>query len=103
MRLIDADLFKQQMSALALTSPSFFTSKVVKLLEIIDKQPTVDAVPVVRGEWETVPNKVVEHGEVETRGIAERCSNCFHASPDFKKHMNFCPNCGADMRKKVDE
>lgn len=49
MRLIDADLFKQQMSAMALTSPSFFTSKVVKLLEIIDKQPTAyDLEAVVR-------------------------------------------------------
>ena len=40
MRLIDADIFKQQMAAVALTLPSFSTSKVVKLLEIIDKQPT---------------------------------------------------------------
>ena len=44
-RLIDADLFKQQMAALALESPSYSTSKVVALLKIIDKQPTVEAVP----------------------------------------------------------
>ena len=49
MRLIDADIFKQQMAAMALTSPSFFTSKVVQLLEIIDKQPTAyDLEAVVR-------------------------------------------------------
>lgn len=52
MRLIDADLFKQQMSALALTSPTFFTSKVVKLLEIIDKQPTAYDVEEVVEELE---------------------------------------------------
>ncbi len=53
--------------------------------------------PVVRAHWETVPNRVLEHGEVEIRGTAERCSSCMHASKDFKKWFDRCPNCGAKM------
>ena len=71
-----------------------------ELLGCIEDSPTVEAVPIAYGKWETVPNKVVEHGEVITRGSAERCSNCFHASPDYKKYMMYCPNCGAKMKKE---
>ena len=87
MRLIDADEFKKQMAAMALTSPSYFTNKVVKLLEIIDKQPTVEAVPVVQGEW-------VKFGSWAV------CSKCNHIM-EYNRKSNFCPECGADMRKKV--
>lgn len=62
--------------------------------------PTVDAVPVVRGEWV---------GSDSQCGIA--CSVCgvsvddFCCSADYidmNYQPNFCPNCGADMRKDGD-
>ena len=49
------------------------------ILRIIDEQPTIEAAPVVYGEWEN--------------GC---CTNCVQV--DFSK-PNFCSNCGADMRK----
>lgn len=63
--------------------------------EVITNAPTVDAVP-VRGEW------IV--------GSKPRCSIC--GKPALREYdrddwlsyvpSNFCPNCGADMRKKVE-
>lgn len=66
MRLIDADAFKQQMAAMALISPSYFTNKVVKLLEIIDEQPTAYNVEEVvkelkREAWSLGSYDVIEH------------------------------------------
>lgn len=57
--------------------------------------PSVDAVPVVHGEWTT--KRTLQHdGEYY-------CSRCgFEAfwswRRDAQSLTNFCPNCGADMR-----
>ena len=62
------------------------------VLNIVNKQPTVEAVPVVHGEW--VNEYINRYGHP-----CHCCSVCgFHASHQDK---NFCPECGADMRKKV--
>lgn len=63
----------------------------------IKNAPTIEARPVVRGEWE--PRK-------DVIGFV-RCSVCHDCNiyddwPDGKK-WNFCPNCGADMRGDGDE
>lgn len=63
--------------------------------DVIKKVPSVEAVPVVRGEWILKSHL----GEWE-------CSNCksmMVLSDDINGHPSFCPNCGADMRKKVQE
>lgn len=54
--------------------------------ECIKKAPTIDAVPVVRGEWEVAigydPNKKVQ------------CQNCYKMAYE---PTAYCPNCGAKM------
>lgn len=57
----------------------------------INEQPTIEAVPVVHGEW-----------------VNGKCSNCGEYIPtdtriDFvdEEDCAFCYSCGADMRKKV--
>ena len=68
--------------------------------DVIENQPTVDAVEVVHGEWEECDwVKYDGHGEcVHYPKKAVRCSNCCNA---FKKELlykdNYCPNCGAKM------
>lgn len=64
----------------------------------IDNVPTVDAVPVVHGEWV----------EME-RGHYFKCSLCRNPIPykfgwkyyngiiSNKRYYNYCPNCGAKM------
>ena len=106
MRLIDAD--------------ALFENGVVKIYEddaertateIIDKlrnAPAIEAVPVVHGEW------IKEIGDIHSSGEIFYCSNCGKATfipsnrilstTNFRhfEKPNFCPNCCADMRKKVE-
>ena len=62
--------------------------------EIVDSQDVEDVRPVVRGEWQ---EKAVWDDVVFV------CSNCeepwtlIEGTPE-QNNMNFCPNCGADMR-----
>ena len=99
MRLIDADaLLKDIKGRKTRTYPKG------ELEWTIEQQPTIEAVPVMRGKWERT-NITCEDG-----WALYRCTNCdwhttyyysFSASPTY----NFCPNCGAYMRgnEHIDE
>jgi hypothetical protein len=89
MRLIDADKFIEYLDIGHLRSPSeiCFSEGGVKVM--IDIQPTIEAVPVVHGEW-------IAQDEGLTKFM---CSIC--KGKNYGGHEKFCPNCGADMRKKV--
>ena len=65
---------------------------VQECIKAVEEQLTVEP---VRGEWIYTPT----YREYE-------CSNCksmINLSDDANAHLNFCPQCGADMRKKVKE
>ena len=78
------------------------------LLAIVDEvwdMPTVDAAPVVHGEWDRVG------GDIHSSGYAVYCSACnkrhfvHHkfslgalTCDELFKEPNYCPNCGAYMR-----
>lgn len=95
MRLIDADEFKK---GLAVTddTDAYRNETFKKISEIIcdwiDREPTVDAKPVVRAKWTYYKNN----------GITDyfKCSSCDNvvkvSLDDFPKHK-FCSNCGARM------
>lgn len=100
-RYIDADLCKMLGAtciAIRLTS----TGELFPILSL-DAIPTADVRPNVRGEWEQV---------VSGCAIFMRCNQCKNAisENDFfeicrkvnygSKLLDFCPNCGADMRKE---
>jgi hypothetical protein len=87
-KLIDAD------KLLGLMSDPMFKEGFRETMKIIIKNtPTVDAVPVVRGEWIKNPTK-----------DSVLCSYC-HA--DWNLFDNdtyrfcYCPNCGAKMEDKL--
>ena len=97
-RLIDADSLKEGIAELKRSPwyknrmiPSIHAGikealEVVELL-CIDKEPTIDAVPVRHGKWIVTP-------------LYTKCSECgesFMLMP-----QNYCPNCGADMRGEKD-
>lgn len=54
-----------------------------------------DVKPIIRGEWIT---EKAYQGNIEEQRL--RCSNCGNK---MVIPRNFCPNCGADMRKEGDE
>lgn len=67
-----------------------------ELREDVKNAPTIEAVPVVHAEW-------------KMRGGKLYCTNCGKKALAEKdrddwygcERSNFCPHCGADMRKKV--
>ena len=63
-----------------------FIKSVIKLLE----QGNV-------GEWLPVEEK---DEEFYSYGNYCYCSNCKDYYKLFRREMNYCPNCGADMRRK---
>lgn len=68
--------------------------------QILDDVPSVEN----KGEWifydeEFYPQ--CRFASVVHHRIRE-CSICHHKIVDYVKNMNFCPNCGADMRGKAE-
>ncbi len=98
MRLIDADALLSDIERSI--EASGCVNHEGEIMDCIRYASEVDAVPVVRGEWEDIPNRYVcVAGDRPYRGNATSCSVCHDVSPNAFK-TNFCPNCGADMRKE---
>ena len=87
MRLIDADVLLDSIFKSCNTTEA-----------TINNAPTIDAVPVVRGEWVLVGTNGYEY---ET-SVEEECSLCgrYVYRYDTQPQDNFCPNCGAKMKEK---
>ena len=69
--------------------------------EWLESLPAEDVRPVVRGEW----NAEIDHryGVDNWRFYCSKCGFVeVHAYFDWKRH-NYCPNCGADMRKEAQD
>lgn len=88
MRLIDADQLKMQIAAAVADKGAESAHKAVMLACVIDNQPTIEAVPVVHGEW------IYEN-------YTWHCGVCgFHPFKGYipkEPGFNFCPNCRAKM------
>lgn len=65
--------------------------------QVIMTQPTIEAVPVVHGEWKfcDISTSYLEPPSGDTC----ECSVCGFIIDVSETNYNFCPNCGADMRK----
>lgn len=92
-RLIDADalipaLFEKHVHDGEELEPMLYYADAVK---VIENAPTVDAIPVVHGRWETV----TLHSTDFVYYVSTNCSVCgeYPASRCWK----YCPNCGAKM------
>lgn len=69
--------------------------------DIVKDQPTIEAVEVVRGEWMKTFRYMRENmntGKLEPIHSYD-CPICKYHTGNQGKNFNFCPNCGADMRK----
>lgn len=101
MRLIDADALVERIYAM---KPSHCTNvsddtfacglvqTVYDVINFVKEAPTVDAVPLVHGEWTT--KRTLEHdGEWY-------CSVCGYEPIVMTDDMKYCPGCGAKMNLK---
>ena len=59
-------------------------------LSSIAQQPTIDAAPVVHGEW------IIDLGENTLHGVNDKCTICGFRNFSFTS-FNYCPICGAKM------
>ena len=60
---------------------------------LIDEAPTVEARPVVRGEWK---KESMPYGD---RWYCSECKNdALFDVFNYQEKSDFCPHCGADMR-----
>lgn len=67
------------------------------ILDLIDAIPAADVRPVVRGKW--------NYTEMYFDDYAWVCSVCgepwvLNDGTPAENNMNFCPNCGSDMREE---
>lgn len=92
MRIIDADALRQDWLENGENEYVYDTNA---MLDSIDKQPTVDAVPVVHGRWIYVDGKG-SHAEYKCNQC--RTHVCFDEQIDgLIPAYKHCPNCGAKM------
>ena len=86
MRLIDADALEKEFCH----GCQYEHNKYANCIDCaVANAPTVDAVPVVHGYWETIFS-------VDCVTYKYKCSNCGHYVR-IGSDRNFCPNCGARM------
>lgn len=91
MRLIDADdLGVGRCSKDVL--PAAYCAGWNGLLGLIEKAPTVDAVPVVHGRWEMRPTGMATDTGPEYKAYCTVCNE-----PNKQYQPPFCPHCGAKM------
>ena len=94
MRLIDADNIIHALETFADIEHGnhHFMYGIESAKEIVTESETIDAVPVVRGEWVKKSSE-----EAETLAL---CSKCSYPISWWHK-TNYCPNCGALMEDKT--
>jgi predicted RNA-binding Zn-ribbon protein involved in translation (DUF1610 family) len=86
MRLIDADALGVGRCSRDVL-PADYCAVWNGLIRLLEKAPTVDAVPVVHGRWNNMDG-------YKTRKV---CSECGWDVPEYGKFYSYCPNCGAKM------
>ena len=91
-RLIDANmLYEKATNAYDSTLCDECYSEIINL---IDEAPTVDAVEVVHGRWNTNFAFYLEEDLMYTH----KCLVCgYNYDTDQENGHNYCPNCGAKM------
>ena len=89
MRLIDADAlvvrWKAAMLHIGKDKSGLHPIGFEVVIEDVEKRPTIDVVPLVRGQW----------GNYEPYTDVYRCSHCKNTHRTCTK---YCPHCGAKMK-----
>lgn len=93
MRLIDADVIIRDLTAMKSLYDAIELDGMIKALK---KAPTIEAAPVVHGEW--------VYDSIESVWVRHKCSVCGFSKIMEKRTVHdwsYCPNCGAKMDGKA--
>ena len=96
MKMIGADALEKFLKRLRRELPKesrdFFTrdEMILNFQQYVHMQPTIDAAPVVRGEW-------IEH---EDEMECPQCGYFWNYCDNDTERFNYCPNCGAKMESE---
>jgi hypothetical protein len=90
MRLVDADKADVEFITCYYADHCYIED----VQEWLDEQPTIEAKPVVHGEWEKVGD------EKDWRCTACKSVFCFPVGDPIRLKHNYCSDCGADMRER---
>lgn len=78
------------------------------IIGLIEEMPTADVPERNVGKWEVC--NILDYAQRPTGRRVGRCPYCGHLTGEFRKIIesskeltNFCPNCGADMRKETED
>ena len=79
-----------------------------EVLMKLDDAPTADVRENVKGMWVEVVDRTEMYDKegVKTWGMLFQCNQCGFVLNAIEGHTgqyNYCPNCGADMRRKDNE
>lgn len=93
--LISREALKDKFVAMREYAQTFMFKTIFgDLIEVIEREPAVDAAPVVHAKWHLCRMNVPKgHGQMYS---AWRCSACHKHE---RKRSDYCPNCGAKMDK----
>ena len=102
MRLIDADSIQEELAVLILYSAGTPDGECVEYAHnIIDAQPTIDAVPAVHAHWEIENTVYARFARCPVCGIHIRIPTTGHKESErfylYPGEMRYCPKCGAMM------
>lgn len=96
MRLIDADALKSEFEWLKSVVNECSKDEVQETIQRIENVPTVDAAPVVHGEWERIEDDYLDLVNLKCSVCGEEW--CFEDYDDcVPQNYHYCPNCGAKM------
>ena len=90
-RYIDADNLIDYIRTLSIWSKTYEVEALRAINELLNQIPTAEVRENVKGEW-------IEVIDIGYHGW--RCNLC---GEDSYRKSNYCPNCGADMRKEETE
>ena len=91
MRLIDADNLERNI--MSMPDDDIDEDSCYNVINVIDREPTIDAVPVVHGEWVKEPMTFEKF--YNDPYVSANCSICGTRS---RERGNYCHNCGAKMK-----
>ena len=98
-RLIDANKLIEALPIVTEDKKISLYGAVADVTVMISAMPTVDAVEVVHGRWLKAQVEAGDPFDGNSCYLFDvfQCSEC-DAHFDVSEAMNYCPNCGADMR-----